>query len=201
MFLRRSVILLVVLAAALWPVTAAQAHDVLKSSNPAKGSKVTDISEVSLEFERAVKFPKVAVLNASGERFQSGEASLRGKKVVQTLSGTLPPGKYTIGFRVVSSDGHPRTGEIPFTVIASSTPTPTPTSSSSATVSEAPGTPAPSSAAPSAQPVEPTLIPQANETGGSASGGSSMFLWVVVGLIAVMAAFSIVISRRRRSGT
>jgi copper resistance protein C len=198
MFLRRPAILLVVLTAALWPMTAAQAHDVLKSSNPAKGSKVADISEVTLEFERAVKFPKVAVLNASGERFQAGEADVRGKKVVQTLSGMLPPGKYTIGFRVVSSDGHPRTGEIPFTVIASSTPSPTPTSS--ATASEASGTPAPSSAAPSAEPVEPTLIPQANETGGSANGGSSVFLWVVAGLIAVMAAFSIVISRRRRSG-
>jgi methionine-rich copper-binding protein CopC len=197
-FLRRSVILLVVLTAALWPMTAAQAHDVLKSSNPAKDAKVADISEVTLEFERAVKFPKVAVLNASGERFQSGEASLRGKKVVQALSGMLPPGKYTIGFRVVSSDGHPRTGEIPFTVIASSTPSPTPTSS--ATASEAPSTPAPSSAAPSAEPVEPTLIPQANETSGSASGGSSVFLWVVVGLVAVMAVFSIVISRRRRPG-
>ncbi|SNT34101.1 hypothetical protein SAMN05216276_103545 [Streptosporangium subroseum] len=198
MFLRRPAILLVILTAALWPATAAQAHDVLKSSNPAKDAKVADISEVTLEFERAVKFPKVAVLNASGERFQAGEADLRGKKVVQTLSGTLPPGKYTIGFRVVSSDGHPRTGEIPFTVIASSTSSPTPTPS--ATASEAPSTPAPSSAAPSAEPVEPTLIPQANETGGSASGGSSVFLWVVVGLAAVMAAVSIVISRRRRSG-
>ncbi|AWS43784.1 copper resistance CopC family protein [Streptosporangium sp. 'caverna'] len=197
MFLRRPVILLVVLTAVLWPATAAQAHDVLKSSNPAKDAKVADISEVTLEFDRAVKFPKVAVLNASGERFQAGEASLRGKKVVQALSGMLPPGKYTIGFRVVSSDGHPRTGEIPFTVIASSTPSPTPTSS--ATASEAPSTPAPSSAAPSAEPVEPTLIPQANETSGSAGGGS-VFLWVVVGLAAVMAAFSIVISRRRRSG-
>lgn len=52
MLLHRSAILLVVLTAALWPVTAAQAHDVLKSSNPAKGAKVTDVSEVTLEFER-----------------------------------------------------------------------------------------------------------------------------------------------------
>lgn len=196
MLLHRSAILLVVLTAALWPVTAAQAHDVLKSSNPAKGAKVTDVSEVTLEFERAVKFPKVAVLNTSGERFQAGEAELRGKKVVQKLSGMLPAGKYTIGFRVISSDGHPRTGEIPFTVIASASPTPTP----SAAVSEASGTPTAGSPVPSAEPVEPTLIPQANETGGSAGGGSSVFLWVVVGLIAVMAVFSAVISRRRRSG-
>lgn len=195
MFLRRSAIALVALVATLWPTTAVQAHDVLKSSNPAKDAKVSDVSEVTLEFERAVKFPKVAVLNAAGELFQSGEAAMRGKKVIQKLSGTLPAGRYTIGFRVVSSDGHPRTGEIPFTVIASSTPTPTPSVSDS----QATGTPAPSSPAPSAQPVEPSMTPQANEAGESSSGGSSMFLWVVVGLIVVMAIFSVVMSRRRRA--
>ena len=120
MFLRRSAILLVAaVAAALWPVTAAQAHDILKSSDPAKDAKVSDLSEVVPGVQQAVKFPKVVVLNAAEEQFQSGEAGFRGKKVVQTFSGMLPPGKYTIGYRVVSSDGHPRTGEIPFTVIPS----------------------------------------------------------------------------------
>ncbi|MET8054345.1 copper resistance CopC family protein [Streptosporangium sp. NPDC005286] len=197
MFLHRSAIVLVALIAALWPITAVQAHDVLKSSNPAKDDKVSDVSEVTLEFEREVKFPKVAVLNAAGERFQSGEAGMRGKKVIQKLSGTLPAGRYTIGFRVVSSDGHPRTGEIPFTVIASSTPTATPTSTSSASAggSQTAGTPAPSSPAPSAQPAEPAMTPQANEP-----DGPSMFLWVVVGFIVVMAVFSVVMSRRRRPG-
>lgn len=190
MFLHRSAVVLVALIAALWPITTVQAHDVLKSSNPAKDDKVSDVSEVMLEFEREVKFPKVAVLNAAGERFQSGEAGMRGKKVIQKLSGTLPAGRYTIGFRVVSSDGHPRTGEIPFTVIASSTPTATPTSTPSAGGSQTAGTPAPS-----AQPAEPAMTPQANET-----DGPSMFLWVVVGFIVVMAVFSVVMSRRRRPG-
>ncbi|MDP9867850.1 MULTISPECIES: copper resistance CopC family protein [Streptosporangium] len=98
MFLRRSAILLAAFTVALWPMTAAQAHDVLKSSSPAKDARVTDISEVTLEFNREVTFPKVAVVNAAGKLFQSGQADLRGKRVIQKLSGPLPAGTYTIVF-------------------------------------------------------------------------------------------------------
>ncbi|MFD8533699.1 copper resistance protein CopC [Streptosporangium canum] len=178
-------------------MTAAQAHDILKSSNPAKDAEVSDLSEVVLEFNNAVKFPKVVVLNAAEEQFQSGEAGFRGKKVVQRLSGALPPGKYTIGYRVVSSDGHPRTGEIPFTVPPSSTPTPTP----GPAAAEEPDTPAPSPQTPSALPVAPTSTPQANEDSPPVSGGSPLLTYLVVGLGVVVAGFGVVLAgRRRRSG-
>ncbi|MFI6798667.1 copper resistance protein CopC [Streptosporangium canum] len=197
MFLRRVAILLIAAVAAMWPMTAAQAHDILKSSNPAKGAEVSDLSEVVLEFNNAVKFPKVVVLNAAEEQFQSGEAGFRGKKVVQRLSGMLPPGKYTIGYRVVSSDGHPRTGEIPFTVIPSSTPTPTPSPASA----EEPDTPAPSPRTPSAQAVAPASTPQANEGGAQASSGTPLFTYLVIGLGVVVAGLGVVVAgRRRRSG-
>lgn len=182
---------------AMWPMTAAQAHDILKSSNPAKDAKVSDLSEVVLEFNNAVKFPKVVVLNAAEEQFQSGEAGFRGKKVVQRLSGTLPPGKYTIGYRVVSSDGHPRTGEIPFTVIPSSTPTSTPSPASA----EESDTPAPGPQTPSALPVARMSTPQPNEDSPPARDGSPLFTYLVIGLGAVIAGFGVVVAgRRRRSG-
>ncbi|WP_031164982.1 copper resistance CopC family protein [Streptosporangium roseum] len=197
MFLPRVAILLIAAVAAVWPVTAAQAHDILKSSNPAKDAKVSELSEVVLEFNNAVKFPKVVVLNAAEGQFQSGEADFRGKKVVQRLSGTLPPGKYTIGYRVVSSDGHPRTGEIPFTVIPSSAPTPTPSPASA----EESSTPALSPQTPSAQPVAPMSTPQADEGGAPVSSGSPLFVYLVIGLGVVVAGFGVVAAgRRRRSG-
>ncbi|ACZ87779.1 copper resistance CopC family protein [Streptosporangium roseum] len=197
MFLRRVAILLLAAVAATWPMTAAQAHDILKSSNPAKDAKVSDLSEVVLEFSNAVKFPKVVVLNAAEEQFQSGEAGFRGKKVVQRLSGTLPPGKYTIGYRVLSSDGHPRTGEISFTVIPSSTPTPAPSPASA----EEPETPAPSPQTPSAQAVAPTSTPQANEDGAPVSSGSPLLTYLVIGLGVVIAGAGVIVAgRRRRSG-
>ncbi|MER5324474.1 hypothetical protein [Streptosporangium roseum] len=70
MFLRRVATLLLAAVAATWPMAAARAHDIPKSSNPAKGAKVSELSEVVLEFNNAVKFPKVVVLNAAEEQFR-----------------------------------------------------------------------------------------------------------------------------------
>jgi hypothetical protein len=50
--------------------------------------------------------------------YQSGTAKADGAVVVQNVARTLPAGAYTIAYRVVSTDGHPVQGEIPFTVVA-----------------------------------------------------------------------------------
>ncbi|MDP9867849.1 hypothetical protein J2S55_007115 [Streptosporangium brasiliense] len=99
---------------------------------------------------------------------------------------------------MVSSDGHSRTGEIPFTVIASSTPTATPSPGS--TVAEASDADASASAAPVIQPTEPAAQPQAGETGSPARGGPSVFVWVAIGLAAIVAGVGIAAGRRRRPG-
>ncbi|MEU8249534.1 copper resistance protein CopC [Nonomuraea sp. NPDC048916] len=94
----------------------ALAHDALKRSDPAKDATVKTIDEVTLEFTAKVRMPFVIVRGADGAEHQLGAPATDGSVVKQQLRGVLPDGKYTIAYRVVSSDGHPVEGEIPFAV-------------------------------------------------------------------------------------
>ncbi|MEV0592525.1 copper resistance CopC family protein [Nonomuraea cavernae] len=125
----------------------ALAHDALKRSDPAKDATVKTIDEVTLEFTAKVRMPFVIVRAADGAEHQLGAPATDGAVVTQRLSGTLPDGKYTIAYRVVSSDGHPVEGEIPFTV-KGAPPTAEPTAGSA---------------------TEPTTAPTVEQTAGQAS--------------------------------
>ncbi|MFF3439660.1 copper resistance protein CopC [Streptosporangium sp. NPDC002721] len=162
----------------------ALAHDRLKSSNPAKGAKVETLEEVKLTFSATVRFPKV-VVHAGDESFQDGKAAVDGPVVTQKVKAGLPPGSYVIAYRVVSSDGHPIEGEIPFTLLGSAEPSPSETSASS----ESPASPDPAAStataeSPAASTPVATLGPAAaaGESGeGGSSGGVPGWMWIVVG--------------------
>ncbi|WP_162795330.1 copper resistance CopC family protein, partial [Nonomuraea lactucae] len=124
----------------------ALAHDSLKRSDPAKDATVRTVDEVMLEFTGRVRMPFVVVRGAGDAQHQAGRPSLDGKVVRQRLKGTLPDGSYTIAYRVVSSDGHPIEGEVPFTVKGAPRATDDRTATPSAASSADP------SARPSAQP-------------------------------------------------
>lgn len=94
----------------------ALAHDALKSSDPDKGATVKTLDKVKLEFSAGVRMPFVVVRDSGGTKFQQGKPEADGRVVTQQLKDALPDGKYTIAYRVVSSDGHPIEGEIPFSV-------------------------------------------------------------------------------------
>ncbi|GII62242.1 hypothetical protein Skr01_23270 [Sphaerisporangium krabiense] len=96
----------------------ALAHDSLKSSSPAKNAVVSGLDKIELEFSARVNFPAVVLTDASGKRYEAGSPRAEGPKVVQNVTGPLPSGDYVIAWRVVSSDGHPVEGEIPFKVNA-----------------------------------------------------------------------------------
>ncbi|GAA4582346.1 hypothetical protein GCM10023194_16820 [Planotetraspora phitsanulokensis] len=98
----------------------ALAHDSLKSSSPAKNAVVSTLDRIELEFSAHVTFPVVILHDAAGRRFESGKPRADGPKVTQDVAGPLPSGSYVVAWRVVSSDGHPIEGEIPFTVKAAS---------------------------------------------------------------------------------
>jgi methionine-rich copper-binding protein CopC len=140
----------------------ALAHDALKSSSPAKGAKVKALDEVKLEFSATVRMPFVIVRGDGQAEHQRGKPEVDGAVVRQALDGPLPDGKYTIAYRVVSSDGHPIEGEIPFRVEGAVPPTPSPSPSepqagaSAAPESSAPAQAGSGSSAP-AQPAEPSL--------------------------------------------
>lgn len=194
MLFRRTAALILLATATLWPASAAQAHDVLKSSNPKENAKVESLTEVVLEFSNAVRFPKVVVNGPDDKNYASGEAERDGHKVIQAVSGPLPAGKYVIAYRIVSSDGHPRTGEVPFTVTAPDTPTPEPSETAAASPSASPE-PAPVAAS-TPPPVD--AAPQSSaEDADSGGGGGFLILAIGVGVVAVAA---VVMATRRKPG-
>jgi len=154
----------------------ALAHDRLKSSDPAKGAKVESLEEVKLTFTASVRFPNV-VVRSGDETHQDGKAVADGPVVTQKVKGDLPPGAYVIAYRVVSSDGHPIEGEIPFTLIGSAESSPSP--------SQASPEPAESTAestvaeSPPVATLSPAVAGQSEESGSS--GGVPGWVWIVVG--------------------
>lgn len=97
----------------------ASAHTTLTSASPAKDATVTAPSEIVLTYADPVRLPRVVVMDASGAQHQAGAARAVDNKVTQPVHGTLPNGKYTVGWRVVASDGHPVEGTYTFTVSGS----------------------------------------------------------------------------------
>ncbi|MBG0829265.1 copper resistance protein CopC [Planomonospora sp. ID67723] len=152
------------------------AHDTLKSSDPAKGEKVESLEEVKLTFTASVRFPRVVVRAGDGTPYQEGKAAADGHVVTQKVTPDLPPGKYVIAYRVVSSDGHPIEGEIPFTMAGDAPPSAAPAESGSPAQTAAPeasGTAAPSAAAS----ITPAPAASAEDTGGGVPG----WAWLAVG--------------------
>ncbi|RVX39230.1 hypothetical protein EDD27_1578 [Nonomuraea polychroma] len=155
----------------------ALAHDALKSSTPAKDAVVEALDEVELEFTATVRMPFVIVRGPGDTARQAGEPQVDGKVVRQAVKGPLPDGKYTIAYRVVSSDGHPIEGEIPFTVKGAKTPSPSPEPSGDGSPSAAPSATAGASA-PAAEPSSP-VADQASATQDDAT--FPVWLIIVVG--------------------
>lgn len=95
------------------------AHDQLFSSDPAE-SAVLQVSptEVSLEFSDAVLTVGAVILlvDQGGREWMAAEPNLDGPTVSAPIDGELPDGSYEVRWRVVSSDGHPISGIVPFTV-------------------------------------------------------------------------------------
>jgi methionine-rich copper-binding protein CopC len=110
------------------PPTPALAHNVLISSDPANGSSVAaGPQKVSLTFDQYVQgadVNQIAVTGPGGGQWAEGPISVVNNVISAPLRPLGPAGKYTIGYRVLSADGHPVTGELTFTLTAPGTGTP-----------------------------------------------------------------------------
>lgn len=97
----------------------AAAHDQLLDSSPTEGEHL-DVAptEVTLRFSDEILTigPAVIVADDAGGTWTVGDPVLDGPEVVAALADDVPDGAYEVRWRVVSSDGHPITGVIPFTV-------------------------------------------------------------------------------------
>lgn len=109
------------LAVALLCPVSAFAHAILVKSQPAKDETVTESpKQIDLWFNDAVRseYKALAVIDSTGKRVDNHDVAqslTNGANIYATVP-TLPPGTYTIRYRVVSEDTHIVTGKFEFTI-------------------------------------------------------------------------------------
>ena len=195
--LRRAALLGVVLACLL--PQPALAHSRLVSSTPTAGAQLaTSPAALVLVFSEGaqLQFSSFAVLDRTRRHYETPSAPIldtTNRQVTVPLQPTLPPGAYTVQWKVVSAvDGHITRGSFIFTMLG---PTVTPVVGAVATPSGS-GSPAPVSATPTVEAPAPTSgdTPALTPTTGLLDilvrglglalaavpiGGSVFSLWVV----------------------
>ncbi|MEV8265603.1 copper resistance CopC family protein [Microbacterium sp. NPDC077057] len=173
----------------------ASAHDALVSSSPAADSSVETLpSELTLTFSAKLidgeGATELTVTDPAGQSVIDGTPTVEGAIVTQPLLGSGPAGEYHVVWKVVSSDGHPTSGEFSFTV----------TVGDEATPSDEPTT-APPTAAPT---TEQTAAPEATATtapdAGDDAGDPSVWIWVLAILVLAALALVVWLVLRRRRG-
>jgi len=114
-----------VVAQLLWGAPAAQAHDVLVSTNPADKSTVATVpTQVVLTFDQvAFGVGSQVLVNGPGGNIAVGPVHIVDHNVTEVVASGSPAGSYTVLWRVTSADGHPVSGSFTFTATAASSRT------------------------------------------------------------------------------
>ncbi|MBP2580032.1 methionine-rich copper-binding protein CopC [Streptomyces sp. PvR006] len=175
----------------------AAAHTDLVSSSPARGASLDrPPTAIRLTFsdEMTERYAKVALTAPDGSAAAGTGLDVSGRTATLPVEPGLAAGTYTVGYRVVSADGHPVAGSFAFTV-ERPLPTPTPTPSPRAP-SQAPAPP--STRAPSSPPAPPSTPPPSSTQGAPRSEFPAAAALSVLGAAVVVSAGAVV-ARRRRS--
>lgn len=138
------------------PVSPAAAHDVIKAAEPADGSVVAAVpATIRLTFNNPPIAPgsKILVKDENGTNQSDGPVVIVDNHVSQAVKSSVPAGRYTMVWRVVSSDSHPIEGTFLFTAGAGAGQPGT-----------APGTASP---APAPKPSETAAFPWGLAAGGA----------------------------------
>lgn len=163
----------------------ASAHDELIGASPSVNGQVDALpNEITLTFSGVLidqpGATQVVVTDAAGTSLTDGDPALDGTRLTQQLAGTAS-GPVTVIWRVVSSDGHPVSGQFTFTVAgAASGATPGATTAPAAPVA----TSSPTAAAPA-----------------STDAGVPAFVWALLGIVIVAALGGLVAVLVRRART
>ena len=184
----------IAVAALFLSAAPAAAHDRLVDTDPPAGSTVDAVpDQIVLTYSADILADPgaavVEVTDASGTRVDEGDPIVEGITVTQPIAaaGADPNGAYEVVWKVVSSDGHPISGDFTFTVEGVA-PAPEPTATETATT--APTTePSPTATA---------VAPPADED--SMSG--DVWPWVAGGILlaaVVAAVVYLLVSRARRT--
>src|SRR5262245_54566009 len=118
---RRVLVLLGLAAAAVWLCAGmVSAHSLVRSTDPKAGSTVKRApSAVVIRFNEAVElaFGGIQVLEPDRRRVDAGKTrygSSDRKAIRVGLAPELANGRYTVVWRIVAADGHPRNGRFSF---------------------------------------------------------------------------------------
>jgi len=188
---RRTLIAGIAVIAALGLVgipTPAAAHDQLVNSTPAPGARLdTPPEEITLTFsadllvlDDVVSGVAVLVVDGDDRDWAAEDVEVFGDSVTVGVDPAMPVAGYQVRWQVVSQDGHPITGIIPFT-IGDAAPLPAPDDE------DEDGQPAPAD-------------DRDNGAAGTASDTSGMRTVVigVVGAVAALVVVVLVVALRRR---
>ncbi|WP_370945932.1 copper resistance protein CopC [Amycolatopsis sp. cg5] len=127
--MRKALTALALVGAAMFAMASpALAHNVLISTDPAKGSSVdAGPAKITLTFDQFVQnadVNQIAVTGPGGGQWAEGQVKVDGSVVSVPLRPLGPAGEYKIGYRILSADGHAVTGESTFTLAKAGTGTP-----------------------------------------------------------------------------
>lgn len=182
------------------PGTAARAHTALVSSSPKAGATLHEVpTEVTLTFteDLAAEVTQVRVVDGEGLSMTAGKPDTDGPTVTQALAATLHPGSYVVTYKVISADGHPVAGAIPFTIAEDAVAAPTEPESAPGPTANGTTTSASASASPTTTVAASTSATPAGGPGGEGDEGPN---WVVtLALAAAAIGLGAVVGRRYRA--
>ncbi|MFB4352263.1 copper resistance protein CopC [Microbacterium sp. LS_15] len=175
----------------------ASAHDSILGSSPEADSTV-DTLPTTLTLTFSAKLidgdgaTEVVVTDASGASVTDGAAAVDGAIVTQPLVAEAAAGAYHVIWKIVSSDGHPTSGEFDFTVANSTVvaPTPDPSATPEAT---------PSAEATAAPAATPTPQPSASAAEDGSSATTWIWLLAIAGVLAAAVAGVIAVALKGRA--
>ena len=130
--------------------TPALAHNSLVDSTPKDNATVqAGPTSIQLTFDQPVQdgagYNTIAVLDSKDNHWESGPATVSGNVVTAPVRPLGPAGQYSIGWKVLSADGHSVQGSLKFALNTAGNGTPTPPDELAKFAGAAAGQPATSS--------------------------------------------------------
>ncbi|MGH3433645.1 MAG: copper resistance CopC family protein, partial [Thermocrispum sp.] len=128
--MRRVALSVAVLAVWVVSAPAAFAHDDVVGTSPGNGAELTAApAEVRVRFadESRPRSGEASITGPDGASVAAGPARVRGNQLVVPMQDTATPGRYSVEFSAVATDGHPVTGTLSFTLVGPRTSTLPPT--------------------------------------------------------------------------
>ncbi len=166
--------------------SAASAHDTVESTSPANGSTVaTAPAQITMTSNNTpgALGSAISVKDSTGTEWAQGPVAVLDGTVTEQLKPGAPAGKFTVLWRLVSSDSHPIEGSFTFTATAAAAGVEGASAASAGT--QVPITPPTDSATPAAAPAA-----------SSADGIPWVVIVMIVVLVALVAGLALTAKRR-----